>query len=69
MNGATWSRGATQQGVMTDNARPETPEAGHGTADERLRITLQQYKTHTVPALEIDAYAQQVYQSNQSSGL
>lgn len=37
--------------------------------NEHLRIALRNYKTRTVPALGIDAYAQQVYQANQASGL
>lgn len=34
--------------------------AGH----EHLRIQLQTYIEHTVPALHIDAYAQEIYQAN-----
>jgi hypothetical protein len=37
--------------------------------NEHLRIALRNYKTRTVPALGIDAYAQQVYEANQSGVL
>lgn len=37
--------------------------------NEHLRITLQNYATRTVPALEIDAYAHKVYQANRTAGL
>ena len=37
--------------------------------NEHLRIALRNYKARTVPALDIDAYAEQVYQANQASGL
>lgn len=36
--------------------------------NEHLRITLQNYTTHTVPALDVDAYAQRVYQANRVAG-
>ena len=36
---------------------------------EHLRIALTDYTTHTVPALNIDDYAQQIYQANQAAGL
>ena len=36
---------------------------------EHLRVALQTYMTRTVPALDIDAYAQKVYQANRSAGL
>ena len=36
---------------------------------EHLRIALDNYTTHTVPALDIEAYAQQVYQANRTAGL
>lgn len=36
---------------------------------EHLRISLDHYTAHTVPALDIDAYAQTVYQANRSAGL
>jgi hypothetical protein len=32
-------------------------------------LPLQNYTTRTVPALDIDAYAQKVYQANRSAGL
>jgi ribbon-helix-helix CopG family protein len=37
--------------------------------NEHLRVALQNYTTRTVPALDIDAYAQKVYQANRSAGL
>jgi len=37
--------------------------------NEHLRIALCNYTARTVPALDIDAYAQRVYQANQTSGL
>ena len=37
--------------------------------NEHLRAALQTYSTRTVPALDIDAYAQKVYQANQAAGL
>lgn len=37
--------------------------------NEHLRIALENYTTHTVPALDIDAYAQKVYQANRAAGL
>jgi hypothetical protein len=32
-------------------------------------ISLENYTTHTVPTLDIDAYAQTVYQANRATGL
>jgi hypothetical protein len=40
---------------------------GHFDAHERMRIQLQDYTEHTVPALHIDAYAQEVYQANKDA--
>lgn len=37
--------------------------------NEHLRIALETYTAHTVPALDIDAYAAKVYQANRSAGL
>jgi metal-responsive CopG/Arc/MetJ family transcriptional regulator len=37
--------------------------------NEHLRISLQNYTTHTVPALDIDAYAEKVYRANRAAGL
>ncbi|HET9875541.1 MAG TPA: ribbon-helix-helix protein, CopG family [Mycobacterium sp.] len=37
--------------------------------NEHLRIALHNYTTRTVPALNIDAYAEQVYQANRTAGL
>ncbi|UQX11442.1 ribbon-helix-helix protein, CopG family [Candidatus Mycobacterium methanotrophicum] len=37
--------------------------------NEHLRISLQNYITRTVPTLDIDAYAEKVYQSNRAAGL
>jgi hypothetical protein len=34
--------------------------------NEHLRVALQNYTTRTVSALDIDAYAQKVYQANRS---
>lgn len=36
---------------------------------EHLRIALQNYTARTVPALDIDSYAQQIYQANRAAGL
>lgn len=36
---------------------------------EHLRIALSEYRTHTVPALDIDNYAEKLYRTNKSSGL
>ncbi|HEX9834574.1 MAG TPA: ribbon-helix-helix protein, CopG family [Mycobacterium sp.] len=36
---------------------------------EHLRIALENYTAETVPALNIDAYAQKIYQTNRASGL
>ena len=36
---------------------------------EHLRISLENYTTHTVRALDIDAYAEKVYQANRATGL
>lgn len=37
--------------------------------NEHLRIALNSYTTRTVPALDIDAYADKVYQANRAAGL
>ncbi|ORW05608.1 MULTISPECIES: ribbon-helix-helix protein, CopG family [Mycobacterium] len=37
--------------------------------NEHLRISLENYTACTVPALDIDAYADKVYQANRSAGL
>lgn len=37
--------------------------------NEHLRISLESYTTHTVPALAIDAYAHKVYEANRAAGL
>lgn len=37
--------------------------------NEHLRIALEAYKAHTVPALDIDAYADKLYQLNRAAGL
>ncbi len=37
--------------------------------NEHLRIALHDYTTRTVPALNIDAYAEQVYLANRTAGL
>ena len=37
--------------------------------NEHLRRALHTYTTHTGPALNIDAYAQQVYEANRAAGL
>ena len=37
--------------------------------NEHLRVALQKYTTRTVPALDIDAYAQKVYDTNRAGGL
>lgn len=37
--------------------------------NEHLRISLENYTAHTVPALDIGAYAQKVYQANRAAGL
>ncbi|MEQ0587458.1 hypothetical protein ABLN85_17835 [Mycobacterium tuberculosis] len=34
----------------------------------RLRVALRDYTAKTVPALDIDAYAQRVYQANRAAG-
>lgn len=36
---------------------------------EHLRISLEDYTTHTVPTLNIEAYAEKVYQANRAAGL
>jgi hypothetical protein len=36
--------------------------------NEHLLVALQTYTTRTVPALDIDAYAQKVYQANRAAG-
>ncbi len=37
--------------------------------NEHLRISLEHYTTHTVPKLNIDDYAEKVYQANRAAGL
>ncbi|MCV7379818.1 antitoxin [Mycobacterium alsense] len=37
--------------------------------NEHLRVGLQTYTSRTVPALDIDAYAQKIYQANRTAGL
>jgi hypothetical protein len=37
--------------------------------NEHLRISLAAYTAHTVPALEIDTYADKIYQANRAAGL
>ena len=37
--------------------------------NEHLRVTLANYTARTVPVLDIDAYAEKVYQSNRAAGL
>lgn len=37
--------------------------------NEHLRVALQNYTTRTVPALDIDAYAQKVYDTNRAADL
>jgi len=37
--------------------------------NEHLRISLENYTTQTVPTLDIDAYAEKVYQANRAAGL
>lgn len=37
--------------------------------NEHLRVALRNYTTRTVPALNIDTYANQVHQANQAAGL
>lgn len=37
--------------------------------NEHLRLALEQYTTHTVPALNIDEYAAKIYEENRASGL
>jgi len=37
--------------------------------NEHLRVALQNYTNRTVPALDIDAYAQKVYDRNRAAGL
>lgn len=36
--------------------------------NEHLRVALRDYTAKTVPALDIDAYAQRVYQANRAAG-
>lgn len=36
---------------------------------EHLRLALQNYTTHTVPALNIDGYAARIYQANRAADL
>ncbi|ORA24149.1 antitoxin [Mycobacterium aquaticum] len=47
--------------------RPEQYQQAPG--HEHLRIALQDYTAHTVPALNIADHAQQIYQANQAAGL
>ena len=37
--------------------------------NEHLRIALEHYTTRTVPALNIDDYAAEIYQANRTAGL
>jgi metal-responsive CopG/Arc/MetJ family transcriptional regulator len=37
--------------------------------NEHLRISLDNYTARTVPALDIDAYAEKIYQANRAAGL
>ena len=37
--------------------------------NEHLRVALDNYTARTVPALDIDSYAAQVYQANRASSL
>lgn len=37
--------------------------------NEHLRMALDQYTSRTVPTLDIDAYADKVYQANRAAGL
>jgi metal-responsive CopG/Arc/MetJ family transcriptional regulator len=37
--------------------------------NEHLRVALQNYTSRTVPALDIEAYAQKVYQANRAARL
>jgi hypothetical protein len=37
--------------------------------NEHLRRALRTYTTRTVPALDIDAYAEQLYDTNRAAGL
>jgi len=37
--------------------------------NEHLRVALHNYTTRTVPALDIDAYAERVYQANRAADL
>jgi hypothetical protein len=37
--------------------------------NEHLRMSLDNYRTHTVPALDINAYAEKVYRANRAAGL
>lgn len=37
--------------------------------NEHLRVALHSYTTRTVPALDIDAYAQKVHSANRAAGL
>ena len=37
--------------------------------NEHLRRALQTYTTRTVPALDIDSYAEQVWKANRAAGL
>ena len=37
--------------------------------NEHLRVSLENYTAQTVPVLDIDAYAEKVYQANRAAGL
>jgi hypothetical protein len=37
--------------------------------NEHLRISLDNYTARTVPALDIDAYAEKIYRANRAAGL
>lgn len=37
--------------------------------NEHLRVGLQNYTSRTVPALDIDGYAQKIYRANRAAGL
>lgn len=40
----------------------------HALRNEHLRRALHTYTTQTAPALDIDSYAEQVYQANRATG-
>jgi hypothetical protein len=63
---------STEECLAIDGSAQAQIYAGSGYSAEReptLRVALQNYTTRTVPALDIDAYAQKVYQANRSAGL